>query len=226
MSAPSSRWCWGSRRGATRVRWNRCRARWKSEGSARARSANALCSAPSVAAELMRRDLRGLELVALMIDGVHFAEHVVLAAVGIESNGQKYVLGLREGATENAAACKALLADLIERGLCTERTLLVVIDGAKALRKAVVETFGERALIQRCHQHKKRNVADALPERMRAMVSSATNQAYASGDPKRARRLLENLARRLESAHPGAAGSLREGLEETLTVMRGFQAAR
>ena len=171
-------------------------------------------------AELMRRDLRGLELVALMIDGVHFAEHVVLAAVGIESNGQKYVLGLREGATENAAACKALLADLIERGLCTERTLLVVIDGAKALRKAVVETFGERALIQRCHQHKKRNVADALPERMRAMVSSATNQAYASGDPKRARRLLENLARRLESAHPGAAGSLREGLEETLTVMR------
>jgi putative transposase len=103
-------------------------------------------------AELMRRDIHGLELVALMIDGVLFAEHVVLAAVGIDRSGKKHVLGLREGATENAAACKALLADLIERGLSTERTLLVVIDGAKALRKAVTDTFGERALIHRCHQ--------------------------------------------------------------------------
>lgn len=170
--------------------------------------------------ELMRRAVSGLELVALMIDGVHFAEHVVLAAVGIESNGTKHVLGLREGATENAAACKALLADLIERGLDPHRTILVVIDGAKALHKAVIETFGARVLIQRCHAHKKRNVTDALPERMRASVSSAMNQAYATREPKRARRLLENLARRLESAYPGAAGSLREGLEGTLTVMR------
>jgi putative transposase len=170
--------------------------------------------------ELMRRDLSGLALVALMIDGVHFAEHVVLAAVGIESNGTKHVLGLREGATENAAACKALLADLIERGLDPNRAILVVIDGAKALHKAVSETFGARVLIHRCHAHKKRNVADALPERMRASVHTTMNQAYATRDPKRARRLLENLACRLESAHPGAAGSLREGLEETLTVMR------
>jgi transposase-like protein len=170
--------------------------------------------------ELMRRDLSGLALVALMIDGVHFAEHVVLAAVGIDPSGKKHVLGLREGATENAATCKALLADLIERGLATDRTILAVIDGAKALHKAVTDTFGERALIHRCHEHKKRNVSDALPERMRASVRSAMNQAYATRDPKRARRLLENLARRLESAHPGAAGSLREGLEETLTVMR------
>jgi putative transposase len=169
--------------------------------------------------ELMRRDLSGLALVALMIDGVRFAEDVVLAAVGVESNGQKHVLGLREGATENAAACKALLADLIERGLNPNRAVLVVIDGAKALHKAVIETFGARVLIHRCHAHKKR-VTDALPERMRASVCSAMNQAYATRDPKRARRLLENLARRLESAHPGAAASLREGLEETLTVMR------
>ena len=140
-----------------------------------------------------------------MIDGVHFAEHVVLAAVGIESNGHKHVLGLREGATENAAACKALLADLIERGLDSNRAILVVIDGAKALHKAVIEIFGARVLIHRCHAHKKRNVADALPERMRSSVHSAINQAYATRDPKRARRLLENLARRLESAHPGAA---------------------
>jgi putative transposase len=171
-------------------------------------------------AELMRRDLSGLKLVALLIDGVHFAEHVVLAAVGIDSSGQKHSLGLREGATENAAACTALLTDLIERGLNPERAILVVIDGGKALRKAVLEVFGARALLHRCHAHKKRNVAESLPQRMRAPVHSAINQAYATGDPKRARRLLENLARRLESDHPGAAASLREGLDETLTVMR------
>lgn len=171
-------------------------------------------------AELMRRDLRDLKLVALLIDGVHFAEHVVLAAVGIDSSGEKHPLGLREGATENAAACTALLADLIERGLNPNRAILVVIDGAKALRRAVLEVFGERALLHRCHAHKKRNVAEALPQRLRASVHSAMNQAYANGDPKRARRLLENLARRLESDYPGAAASLREGLEETLTVMR------
>jgi putative transposase len=170
-------------------------------------------------AELMHRDLSGLKLVALLIDGVHFAEHVVLAAVGIDVDGVKHPLGLREGATENAAACKALLEDLIERGLNPNRAILVVIDGAKALRRAVLDTFGERALIQRCQAHKKRNVLDSLPERMRASVRIAMNQAYATGDPKRAHRLLENLAHKLESAHPGAAASLREGLNETLTVM-------
>ena len=171
-------------------------------------------------AALMRRNLSGLRLVALLIDGVHFADHVVLAAVGIDGDGEKHPLGLREGATENAAACKALLADLIERGLPTERTLLCVIDGAKALQRAVTDVFGERALIQRCRQHKKRNVTEALPERMRNSVLSAMSQAYATRDAKRARRLLENLARRLEPDYPGAAGSLREGLEETLTIMR------
>lgn len=170
--------------------------------------------------ELLRRELGGLKLVALMIDGVHFGEHVVLAAVGVDESGHKQVLGLREGATENATAVKALLADLVERGLDTGRSLLVVIDGAKALHKAVAEVFGRRALIQRCREHKKRNVTDALPERLRAAVRSAMIQAYATRDAKRARRLLENLARQLEHQHPGAAASLREGLEETLTVMR------
>jgi transposase-like protein len=108
--------------------------------------------------------------VALLIDGVHFAEHVVLAAVGIDVDGAKHPLGPREGATENAAACKALLEDLIERGLDPNRAILVVIDGAKALRRAVLDTFGERAPVQRCHAHKKRNVTDSLPERMRASV--------------------------------------------------------
>lgn len=171
-------------------------------------------------AELMRRDLSGLELVALMIDGVHFADHVVLTAVGIDRDGAKHPLGLREGATENASACRALLTDLIERGLNPNRAILVVLDGAKALRKAVLEVFGDRALIHRCHAHKKRNVLEALPQRMRGSVHSAMNQAYATRDPKRAQRLLVNLARRLESDYPSAAASLREGLEETLTVMR------
>jgi transposase-like protein len=171
-------------------------------------------------AELMRRELRGLELVALMIDGVHFADHVVLTAVGIDRDGAKHPLGLREGASENASACRALLTDLIERGLNPNRTILVVLDGAKALRKAVLEVFGERALIHRCHAHKKRNVLEALPQGMRAAVHSAMNQAYATRDARRAQRLLLNLARRLESAYPSAAASLREGLEETLTVMR------
>src|SRR5271157_3492723 len=170
--------------------------------------------------ELLSRDLHGLKLVALMIDGVHFGEHVVLATVGVDERGGKHVLGLREGATENAAAVKALLADLVERGLDTNGSLLIVIDGAKALHRAVVEVFGRRALIQRCREHKKRNVTDALPERLRAGVRSAMNQAYATRDAGRAQRLLGNLARRLEHQHPGAAASLREGLEETLTVMR------
>ena len=113
-------------------------------------------------AELMSRSLEGLTLTVLMIDGVHFADHVVLAAVGIDERGDKHVLGLREGATENAAAARALLSDLVERGLDPNRCLLVVIDGAKALRKAVAEGFGSRALIQRCIEHKKRNVTEAL----------------------------------------------------------------
>src|SRR5229473_5951151 len=171
-------------------------------------------------AELMSRDLRKFQVVALLLDGVHLGEHVVLAAVGVDAHGDKHVLGLREGATENAAAVRALLADLVERGLDTNRSLLIVIDGAKALHKAVVEVFGAHALIQRCREHKKRNVTDALPERLRATVRSAMNQAYATRDIKRARRLLDGLARRLEHQHPSAAASLREGLEETLTVMR------
>ncbi len=171
-------------------------------------------------AGLMSRDLRQLRVVALLIDGVHFGEHVVLAAIGVDEHGDKHVLGLREGATENAAAVRALLADLVERGLDPNRALLIVIDRAKALHKAVVEVFGAHGLIQCCREHKTRNVTDALPERLRATVRSAMNQAYATRDTKRARRLLDGLARRLEHQHPSAAASLREGLEETLTVMR------
>ena len=116
-------------------------------------------------------------------------------------------------------ACKALLADLRERGLRTDRSVFVVLDGAKALRKAVREVSGECALVQRCQEHKKRNVEEHLPEMQRAAARTAMNEAYRSGNAARGAKLLENLARSLEADHPSAAASLREGLEETLTVL-------
>ena len=169
--------------------------------------------------KLQRRDLSKLSLAVLMIDGIHFEDHVVLVALGFENDGKKHVLGLWEGATENSRACKALLENLASRGLQTNRSMLIVLDGAKVLHKACRDVFGDRAFIQRCQEHKKRNVADHLPESMRPGVRRAMNQAYECRDAKRAKRQLEALAARLESEHPGAAASLREGLDETLTVI-------
>ena len=169
--------------------------------------------------KLQRRDLSKLSLAVLMIDGIHFEDHVVLVALGFENDGKKHVLGLWEGATENSRACKALLENLASRGLQTNRSMLIVLDGAKALHKACRDVFGDRAFIQRCQEHKKRNVADHLPESMRPGVRRAMNQAYECRDAKRAKRQLEALAARLESEHPGAAASLRDGLDETLTVI-------
>ena len=169
--------------------------------------------------KLQRRDLSKLSLAVLMIDGIHFEDHVVLVALGFENDGEKHVLGLWEGATENSRACKALLENLASRGLQTNRSMLIVLDGAKALHKACRDVFGDRAFIQRCQEHKKRNVADHLPESMRPGVRRAMNQAYECRDAKHAKRQLEALAARLESEHPGAAASLREGLDDTLTVI-------
>lgn len=167
------------------------------------------------------RDLGGLELAAVMIDGLAFGdERVVLIALGIDRSGRKHVLGLHEGATENATACGALLDDIIERGVDSKRSKLFVVDGAKALVKAIRARFGERALIQRCQVHKKRNVRDHLPEYMRSTVSATMTQAYECRDVVRATKLLENLARSLDGDHPSAAASVREGLAETLTVVR------
>jgi len=171
-----------------------------------------------VEAELSR-PLGEFKLAALMLDGIHFGEHVVLVALGIDESGKKHTLGLYEGANENAASCTAMLANLVERGLDTSRSMLVVIDGGKALTKAVRAVFGKRALVQRCQVHKKRNVLDQLPERMRPSVSAALSQAYVSRDKTAALRLLHNLERRLAHEYPGAAASLREGLDETLTVV-------
>lgn len=161
-----------------------------------------------------------LKLCVLMLDGVHVAEHVLLIAVGIDEQGTKHVVGVREGATENAVCCRELLCDLRERGMSTERSVLVVLDGAKALTKAVREVFGNRALLQRCRIHKERNVTEQLPKELWPSVRHTMRQAYKSRDAVRAKKQLENLAQSLQSEHPGAAASLREGLAETLTVMR------
>jgi putative transposase len=167
------------------------------------------------------RDLGKIELAAVMIDGLAFGdERVVLIALGIDTSGKKHVLGIHEGATENATACGALLDDIIARGVATKRSKLFVIDGSKALVKAIRDRFGERALIQRCQVHKKRNVRDHLPEYMRSSVSTTMSQAYQTRDAVRATKLLENLARSLDAEHPSAASSVREGLAETLTVVR------
>lgn len=170
--------------------------------------------------EMMSRDLSELALCAVMIDGIHVAEHLVLVALGIDENGEKHTLGLYEGATENTTSCIGLLSDLEARGVRTDRAMLFVIDGSKALAKAIRAKFGTRALIQRCQVHKKRNVEDHLPECMRRNAGRTISAAYQSGDATRAKRMLEGLARQLERKHPSAAASLREGLDETLTVMR------
>jgi transposase-like protein len=169
---------------------------------------------------LLGKPLQGIEWVAVLIDGLRFGEHVILVALGIDAQGNKHLLGLREGATENATVCKDLLADLLERGFPDDRHLLFVLDGAKALRKAVHEVFAERALVQRCQVHKQRNVTGYLPDHMRPRIAAALGQAWRAENHDLAKRQLQNLVNALAKDHPSAASSLREGLEETLTVKR------
>lgn len=171
-------------------------------------------------AQLRSRDLRPLGIVAVFIDGIEIAEHTVVVALGVDERGGKHVLGLQEGTTENAATCKALLSDLIERGLPTDRAVLFVIDGGKAIRKAIRDSYGALAPVQRCRFHKRENVMDQLPEGLRPIIGRKLDQAWAKEDPDEAERALRHLADSLEEAHPGAAGSLREGLGETLTISR------
>jgi transposase-like protein len=169
--------------------------------------------------DMLAADLSGLDLVAVMIDGVGFAEHLCVVALGIDSAGVKHPLGLIEGSTENARVVTDLLADLSTRGLDTARPTLVVIDGAKALAAAVKAVF-DKPLVARCQEHKIRNVKGYLPERERAFVERKMRAAYRCDDPDRALADLEALASSLKKPHPGAAASLREGLAETLTVLR------
>lgn len=170
--------------------------------------------------EMMGRDLSALAICALIIDGIHIGDHLVVVALGVDEQGDKHVLGLHEGATENENVCKALIEDLVARGVRADRSRLFVIDGSKALVAAIRKIFGRRSLIQRCQVHKCRNVEDHLPESLKKQASRTMITAYRCGNYERAKRMLNGLGRQLEKKYPSAAGSLREGLDETLTVMR------
>ena len=168
----------------------------------------------------LARSLAKLDLLAVMLDGLVVAGRCLVIALGIDRQGHKHVLGLREGTTENATVVGDLLDELIERGLDAEAPLLFVIDGSKALRRAIRVRWGERALVQRCQVHKRRNVCEYLPEDERPAIRAAIQRAYELPDATEAQAQLQELARQLERSHPGAASSLREGMEETLTVQR------
>ncbi len=156
---------------------------------------------------------------AIMVDGIAFVDHIVVIALGIDATGAKHVLGIREGSTENATLCREMLSDIVDRGVPADRSLLFVIDGGKGLRKAIAQVFGQYAMVQRCQVHKRRNVLEQLPEDKKPQVKKVLEQAYTPGtSAATAERQLVNLARALEEAHPSAAASLLEGLQETLTV--------
>jgi transposase-like protein len=160
------------------------------------------------------------DLLVLMIDSKFFGGDCLVAAIGIDLAGRKHVLGIWHGATENATVVKGLLEDLVSRGLESERKMLIVLDGAKALRKAVSMVLGEQGLVQRCRIHKLRNVLDQLPEDKKAQAGWRLRAAWARKDPKAAEKDLRKTAQWLEPSWPMAAASLLEGLEETLTIQK------
>jgi putative transposase len=170
--------------------------------------------------ELMSRRLDDVRLAVMMLDGLEIAERTHVVALGISTDGVKIPLGLWEGSTENATLARTLLADLVDRGLDPGQAILFVIDGGKALRRAIKDVFGEHALVHRCHRHKERNVTDLLPERDRDQVRGRMRAAWSLTDADLAEQRLQLLASELERTWPDAAGSLREGLQDTLTLMR------
>ena len=172
-------------------------------------------------AEWMSSNLSQLDLLAIQIDGLHITEELVLvAAVGIDSEGGKHPLAVVEGATENTATVQALLDNLTGRGLDPTVCRLFIVDGAKALTKAIRQTFGRHTPIQRCQIHKARNIVERLPKHLHAPIRKALRQAWNIDDVARAEQLIKNLARRLEREAPGVAVSILEGLDEILTVTR------
>jgi putative transposase len=169
---------------------------------------------------LAERRFDGQRFPVVMIDGVEYAGATLIVAMGIAEDGSKRILGLRQGATENAAVCVALLEELQARGLDTARPTLLVLDGARALHAAARRVWGENAVIQRCQIHKRRNIKAHLPEKHHAELDRQLTAAYQGDDYEQARKSLETTARWLSRLNPDAAASLREGLEETLTVLR------
>jgi putative transposase len=170
-------------------------------------------------AQLLAADLSSLDLVALMVDGVHFGEHTCVVALGIDIDGIKHPLSLVEGSTENTTLVTDLIVGLRERGLDVTRPILAVLDGSKALRRAVLDVF-DRPVIARCQLHKIRNVQDRLPDKLRSVVATRMRRAYHADSALAAEAELTALAAELDRTHPGAAASLREGMAETLTVLR------
>lgn len=171
--------------------------------------------------ELLARDLSEFRLCALFGDGIELAGHTVVVAVGIDQDGKKHVLGLKEGSTENATVCAGLLSDLVERGLDVSEGILLVLDGGKGWRKAVRDCFGQQALVQRCRLHKERNVIGYLPDHLHPEVRRRLRRAWGKQDYQQALDALEAVARWLEGlGHPSAAASVRGGMEETLTINR------
>ena len=169
--------------------------------------------------DLMDRRLDAWDLLVIYVDGIQFGTHHVLAAVGVDAEGKKHVLGVRQGASENTEVTSALLADLVERGLDPQRRRLFVIDGSKALRKAIDQVFGPQHPVQRCRNHKLRNVVGHLPKDQHAQAKSAIRAAWKL-DARDGQQKLEQLARWLDREHPSAAASLREGMTEMFTINR------
>ena len=170
--------------------------------------------------QLRERRWDEIDLLVLYIDGQRFGSHHVISAVGVDRNGNKHVLGIQVGATENAAAVKQLLTSLREQGLPTDRQYLFVIDGAKALRAAIEEVFGADQPVQRCRNHKMRNVLDELPKEQQPQVLNLMRAAWRVSDAGEGMQRLEQLARFLEQEYESAARSLREGMAEMFTVQR------
>jgi putative transposase len=169
----------------------------------------------------MNADLSKLDLLVIQIDGLHVSDDLVLvAAIGIDGDGGKHPLALVEGATENTATVQALLDNLVERGIDPAVSRLFIVDGAKALSKAIRATFGKTVAIQRCQIHKARNVMDRLPKELHASTRRVLRQAWELDDAEKADKLIRNLARRLDQDRPGAAASILEGLDEILAVVR------
>jgi len=168
--------------------------------------------------ELLERDLSGLDLCVIFIDGIEIKGHLIVVALGVDMDGQKHVLGLWQGATENIEVCLGLLDDLERRGLNMDREYLFVIDGSKALRSGIRRKFGKRGLVQRCQVHKRRNVKGYLPAEYQGSVDARIRAAYNMSRYEEAKESLQRTVRYLERLNPSAARSLKEGLEETLTV--------
>lgn len=170
--------------------------------------------------QFLGRSLEGMDLPILMLDGTYLGKHLLVVALGIDSDGRKHVLGLREGSTESKEVCKSLLRDLIRRGLEVEVARLFIVDGSKGLNSAIQSVFQGWCRIQRCQIHKLRNIREHLPEGHRAWVTTRLRAAFKNPDAEKGERKARQLIQELQEEHPGAAASIQEGLSEMFTLTR------